>query len=680
MSINIVRDKMQRSILLIYNICLLCVAISPVFTYVNLNKLSRYIFFMFMLVSSIVLLELLKIKKTINSTVASQYFVIFFLWALFFLAALSNHYTRESYKVGYLLFMEIAFTILGLFFWGTCLSWKESLKKFCSYFKENYILFIFAFSLFFFSFEVLHSWTNWDSKEYYRVISNLKTINFSPNDIAMFKSAGHMSYGYMFIMAIGEFFFPTYGVGARLVNVLLLVGCIFFFESILKQLMPNSNKKLNYAATFLFFITPTIWGPLYEQNVEISVVSFFIFFLWAFLRQYNIMTAFWGTMLVFTKETSVILVGGFAIGYIISLLVKNKNIKILFKKDVFKQMLALYIPCVLFLLYFVLDGSGWANNVTFESQKQINLFAINITYIIAKLKQMFIVNFQWIITVSIIVFCLFIFLKKRNKTTNYELTDYYMVIPLLTTYVLFLIIQLFYVTYLLPRYICINYFFMALMFAYVLNIVNINIIIKYLQCVIIGILLILQTFITCDPLTFYCFSPTPIGEGYVASANILLTYDDYHIVTGKGASVMALSPYTAYNRQYLYKYRLMENILSSINYSTKDVIVLPDLFHPISNGTYWGYVTENYYDSITKKVYQLYEPKTTEMNNKDLINYVIQNESDTKINLENYEHAYFIDFPYNEKFDSDSIISLYNASLEKEINYRGWSAKIYQIK
>ena len=665
--------KKYKYFMVLYNIFLFGIMVAPALTYINVNKISRYIFFSCMIMSVFFLMVILPYRKYISNSLAIQYLLVFILITVFMSASLFNQYTMSVNKIQYLYYTEWLLCVTGVVFWGTLVSWKNVVRHIIQYIKNNYLFFLFIFLYVIFSYETLHTWSSWDSREYYRYISNLKEFTFSPNDIALFKSAGHMSYGYMFFMAIGEFFAPSYGVGARFINLALLVFAIISFRSVLEHLLPLAKKgHLNFFAIILG-LTPTVWGPLYEQNVEISILCFFIFFLHAYLKENKILTVFWGIMLVFTKETSVLLVGGFALGYIMSLFIKNKKISILFTKEVFKQILVFYIPCFLFLTYFIVDRSGWAGNLTVTTEKEINMIGFNKMYIIGKLKQLFLANFQWVITLAIVIGIFAIFFSGREKL-KIKCDS----IPIIVSYIMFLLGQMFYVTYLLPRYILLQYLFMILLFAYITTNIKITELRLSVFYSIVCVLLCMQTFFTCDPVTLAIFPKVKIGKGYMASANIILTYDEIHAVTGEDAYTMALSPYTQYNRQYLYKYKLMEKILSSINYSSNDVIVLPDMFHPISGGTYWGHVKVNYYDKKTNAIYQLFEPMPV---NNDLIeiNYIIQTEEEI-FDFEQYENEYYIDFPYNEKFCSNKLIENYDAKYMFDVEYRMWMATVYKLK
>ena len=666
-------------VLWMYNICLIAIILSPLLSYLYMEQLSRYICTFFLSLSIIVVIGIKILNIQIIEVKAHQYLTIFLILSLFYIASFCNKYTLYSNKITYLFILEIVFTVLNDIVWVSFCNVSSLLKKFWNYIKTYKLLFLFLIAYFILMLEGLHSWTNWDSKAYYSFITNLKNITFSPNDIAAFKSAGHMSYAYMFFMAIGEFVLPSYGVGCRLVNIILLMISVIYLNKILNFIFKN-NKILNISLTIVFALTPTIWGPIYEQNLEMSILFCFILFFWFYISKKNILATFFGTLLVFTKETSILLVAGVAIGAVILELIKEKNIKRIFETSFIKQMLIYYIPCCLFMLYYSIDGSGWAKNTTADKAKEINVFTVNWIYISGKIKQMFFSNFQWTITILLVFGILSVLFAIRKNKLEIKNCKIGFIIPLLTAYFFFICIQLLYVTYLFPRYIVVNYFFMIVLLGYVLNFLEI----KYniLQVVLVGIMVLFfkETFWTIDSVTLACFETIDIGEGKLAPANILLTYDEKTILYGKDARVMALSPYTSYNRQFLYKYKMFEKVLETIEYSNNDLIILPDINNPISNGTYWGYESSNYYDSKSKKVYQFYEPITSEKDDKEFINYIIQGDEIKKININKYSNVYFIDFPYETDFDSDLTIENYDAKLFRKIDYRGWTSTIYKIK
>lgn len=650
--------------------------ISPVLTYMNYLRASRLSFLFFLLSGILAHIFSFVGRKAFSNKIVLQMFSLFALLGIYLACALANANVRANVYALYLVCAEFAFVLIGLLVWLVQIPWKTAISSVYKYLRNHFVLFCICAIWLLLCLEALHSWINWDSATYYRHIANLKNITLSPNDIAMFKTSGHASYGYMLFASIGEFLLPDFGVGVRLINIGMLLVSFWAFYSILNTLFPKS-KIWNYFAVVIFAVTPLVMGPVYEIHLETAMLFFFIMFVWSYLNGYYIWQLLFGVFFVFSKENAVFILAGFALGYFIYILWvhrKKYSLSMFFEKKTFINLMTFYIPALLFLVYFVFDGSGWAVNATITTgeSEQIHRFGWNVLYFVSKLKQLYLFNFEWIIVCICVCGMVYLILKKKLQLNQSVL------FPMLGSYMMFLIFQLFYVTYLFPRYTVLQYFFGTLLLAYILSHIPLRkASVSFFTGVIV--LLLVENFVTIDFVTLGCFKNINIGNGKMAPASVILSWDDGLLVSGEDAEIMMLSPYTPYNRQYLYKFRLMERVLQTLDYTSDDLLIFPDLFPPISNGAYWGYNSENYYDTSNGRIFQLYEPIQIEKQNLTRIKYWILGEDSPASDVSAYRNVYYLQFPYSESFDDEKILENYSTQFLQEVNYRGWSVKIYQI-
>lgn len=669
----------------IYLISFVGLCITPVLTFLGYLRLCRILFCFFLILPTLALVLFQRCKEKISKRFYIQMQGIYLFFAIFLVLSIFNLYKHDLNVHYKLILCEIYSVLIGCIFWFENFSIKKYFKTTLVYLKENKILCMWILFWSFLCLEALKSWINWDSGAYYQYIVNLKNFSLNPNDIVLFKNSGHASYAYMLFAAIGEFLFPNFGVGIRIMNILMLI-CIFLcFNNLLNKYFPF-QKNINIFMTIILSVIPEILGPIFEIHVEISMLFFMVCFIVSYVYQYYIFELVFAVSLVFSKEIGIFLLFGFALGYILYNIPRLiKNIQLCCQRLFCTNIICFYIPALIFVIYFCIDGSGWND---FANKSSINIhdfnsFGINLVYLKAKIEQIFVVNFQWLILFSIICLIVTILLGKfwlhkieiRRKVFPSEI-----IMPILGSFFMFLLSQLFYVTYVLPRYNICAYFFICFIFAYIFSFLVKLKFFKKIVCILIALLLLIENFITIDPMTYLCYEKIDIGKTSLASANVIMSYDNRTAVTDKNeVQKMALSPYTLYNRQYLYKYRLFEKLCSEINYTDKDLFLLPDLFPPISGGTYWGYQYDNFYNPTDGHIYQAWGNDFSIVENMEYINFMICSEDNSPENLADYHKIYYVEFPYEKTFNDTNILSGYNIISSREITYRGWSATLYEL-
>lgn len=293
--------------------------------------------------------------------------------------------------------------------------------------------------------------------------------------------------------------------------------------------------------------------------------------------------------------------------------------------------------------------------------------------IVTKLKQMFVLNFNWLPTLICLIGFLYLIIRRKKKKVSLPIE---FIVPFVFSYLAFLLMQLFYITYTFPRYIMLQYVFGMIVFAYFASVLPFNNIFRSIYILNI-ILLCIQNYYCIDLISLKVFSSFNTGNGTMLVDSPLYINSAGKVVSGNDANILQLSPYAQYNKQWSYFDVLIDKILQRIDYSSEDILWLPDCFWPYSTGIYWGYWQDNYYDKEINRVTQIFDSNNKEFSGQTYINYSLISEKKQLVLQENY-NTYYLSFSFSNEIDS-FVLKNYNCIKFDVIEYRGWVATIYQI-
>lgn len=437
----------------------------------------------------------------------------------------------------------------------------------------------------------------WDSGEYYgRLITATEKFDFSLTSfLDNFNLANHPNYGYTFFTSIGEFLFPRKIWGVNLVVLILTAFSLVYLYKIFNKYM-KINPSIAGLLCGIFSFSPLILGTSGYYNPDYGIALFFIFIIYFLLEKKYILFTFWSICFVFTKEVSAIIYFFFIVGIIISqtFKVKEKKSKY-YLNNIFKNP-CLYISGFSALLYIgymkyiggitkwkQVEDAGtnfkWDNN-------GFNCFGIDGEYILLKLQQIFIINYRWIITLSIIIMLILLMInvKKQNKLTTIPILG---IALSLISYICFSCI---YITYALVRYNYISDLLLILIAGILIKKIEVkfnkNFIVNFFL-VGICILFSVESFITTDPISKILYPK-------VSTNSISMFYPGYmkkDIYYGDNL---------VYNNQYSFLTKSYDQFLTAIDYDEEKIVVFPGIFEGSQiNGN--GEIYQVNWDKVNKK-------------------------------------------------------------------------------
>lgn len=654
--------------IVLYIMSFIGIVLSPGLTFLSYLKTSRHIFLISLGLSIIAIAFLGGAWADIGESVKLQMKIIYSLILLvlipFFIRKKCVEY-QVLYKHSNFIFGCI---VVGFLFWvGYPFIRKEKHNwNFKEKVKNNWYLGLILLVIIGLSIEQIYLNIKGDAILYYReLVSSWENFTLNPNDITMFKYCGHLSFAFAFFASIGENILPYFFKGAIIENIILWCICILFFYKLLKLIKPDISNTTRLLGTVLFGLTPTIFGNLHDVTLEMYVMVFWILFLWAAFSSYHVLEMFFSLCLFFTKENALVLVAGYYLGCLIwRFVLFFKNKKEPFSNGFIIESLSIYIPTVIWIFYYSLTGE-WNGN----GSSGVNTFDICIDFIVHKIKQLYILNFSWSFIIFILEGLFFGFFV--NKTMKYIGSKS---VGIICSYIMFILAQFIFVTYSLPRYIYVNYFFIAL--ALTVFVANIKRISNVIMLFCIGLNLV-QNYKNIDLLSLCAFDTINIGSERIV-------FDSPFYLSGEGlvfddGDTLKLYGDGMYNRQASYMDGLISETLKYIKYDENTLILLPDCFKPLSDHFYFGQLSQYYYyddcDEVVKVVID--ENKY----HYDLVKLNIEytdGKDDYKKYLSSYDKVYYFSFAFSENVN-DIIENAPAIGLEKTFAYKGWTVNLYEV-
>lgn len=422
----------------------------------------------------------------------------------------------------------------------------------------------------------------WDSAEYFQALINafeLKQHNLR-SIIMGLNWFRHITIGYSLIAFLFQVFDPTNTLTLQIFNITLSIIAIFSFWKICIFFTPKQDISEISLVTIIFTLSPIFIATSIIFVPDFGVGVYFLAFLASYLYKRYYSYLIFGTLLVLTKETGVLLYISFVFtSFIINRFRFNKII--------------LITPLLIYLVFlFVIGTSFWtpdgASVIKFGQGCRF-CFALNKFNIYQYSGVFFILNFNWVLTL-LVVLSAFKFRPLLNKNKS---KDFFSIKIVFLYYYLFFIS---FVNYIYPRYTFAAQSLLILFFYIYLQSVVVNNLYRKIFYIIVAILLLIQNFKSIDPVSNLYF-----GTHQLMNNKFTRIGTDY---LGDGST---------YNTQFIYSQRLIKKFIKEEQITSKDSIFID----PYSWGTFktgWGNFKEGqpkiYYDlseisNLPVKIYYL---------------------------------------------------------------------------
>lgn len=525
---------------------------------------------------------LLKIKNQLSVHFIQQCLYISILYAGFIISAILSDITIKIRVKSIIVFFTSALIPLCLFLYlyyykkrNFSLKNFQVLKEYCL--KNVDLIFILLISLLL-RIGQYGTIFRWDAGEYYyKLNAACQKFDFSFSQIIEnFGLCGHPMYGYALLNAIGEFLFPKKMVGVQLVNLILTLFAIKFVYIIFRKYL-NLEKLSSTIFTLLFSVSSTFLGTSTYFHPDYGIAIFIIFIIYFSLEKKYILMIFWACTLCMTKEIGALLYAAFAFSYLVTIFIYEKDniavrLSLVLKSPILWGSI---VPGCLYLMYMKFVGgiSKWrqnpeaGSNFVWNNQGD-NCFGFNLEYIWVKVKQLFILNFKWILSLIIIVFmvyCFAIYIKKRKPKMPI------MFWQILAIEIIYCLFSALYITASLVRYNIVfdlvEIIMLAYLYSYIFSFSNpFNKCKKIMWNIVLCFLCVLNTiqaYLSIDLISAFSFKKLDTKSAvsiYYPTVNSSTYYGDLLV----------------YNYQYSYIDRAYNAMLTETSYNGEQIIFFPN--------------------------------------------------------------------------------------------------------
>lgn len=434
-----------------------------------------------------------------------------------------------------------------------------------------------------FNLNTFTAWFRSDSQIYYQGIcqsvNNLKSGEFSLANLGI---AGHTCYGYSLFVFIGQLLIPYQGVGVRLANLCMALITIWLFWKLLSKIFPILEEWTRVFITAAFAFSPFMLGIFSEIHTDFPVLCFFVWLVYFYVTGQEVMCLLTGFLLCFSKEIGVLYYCAFFGSCFLYRLVKNENTNWLKKLgDEFSICeWLLLVPADLFLICATTSRS-WAGSAINPklTDGTVNTFHLSWDYIWVKIREIFLINFAWLLIIPLVLFLVAVFRKKAQKLALN--TEWFFGIG--GTGIVFLLFNFTYYTFTHYRYLQIYLPVFLILVVLLMEKATANVWLKRGISLLFVAAFLTESFVTVDPVTYLAFRNVDLGNGEIITTNEFITdpTDGQRFASaGDGADVEKgeLLDSVVYNREYLGLERAFERAMKDIAYDETKGIILPAIY------------------------------------------------------------------------------------------------------
>lgn len=548
------------------------------------------------------------------------------------------------------------------------------------------------------SLEVLPQVALFDSYEYFSEVMNALTWSFNFHAIDIFKFCTHQSYGVAPWYMIGGYLTPMDPAGLRIINIMLSCSAIVCFYAIVLKFAVFKDRAFSLSAlsTALFAFNPLILGAVFEINLDILKVVFYTWLIASYLYRKDILFAFSALSITFSTESGLVLLFGFGVGWLVGWLIeahrKSLNFVVVIHQNM-NTLISMIGSGIAFVVLFLSSprwGAGSAEaDVTMQAG--LNVFYFNVDNIVAIFKEMYLLNFSWLL-LAVIGIAVIVWLLRTSKFSEFRtlsrarhtgsgrrvplsITD---IAPIVGSYIALTGFLLLFVMYHNSRYVSWHVVGLTLLAIYALAYIANRKKTVFVGCsCVLAVLMLVQSFFTIDPVTLKSFKNFSTGQSTVVTTRIFylskegLTKDPYLVSARELAG--------PYNRQYSYVGTTLESLLEDIDYDSNTMVLIDPVYEKWATyvllfGKRSADADEYYYDPASNRILQMAGPEAFNMKVVD---------EDAQIDLQEYSEysrVFFVSMPYRAEFEACQPISGLPILDSGTSEYRLWEMDYYRLK
>lgn len=483
----------------------------------------------------------------------------------------------------------------------------------------------------------------WDGLLYYITCNDLDISSLS--SLAIY---GHIAQTYGMLIGIGNLIVGNTTIVMIGLNVLLMLCSICGFYAVIKEIVPNKNESQYIITTAIYAWSPFLLGMVHYHSLDFYCQCLFTLVLYTLYKRKWIYFSVFSLLFCFTKEPAIVIYAAMCAGMVIVDFINDSKFSLtvkvqrLFRR---KKYYLMVVPGILWLVTYNILGPWSAGAGGFSIDKE---------YILNKLQNLYVLNFNWVFALLAIGGSIYILRKKQWSMMQW-------LIPLWCSQLAFTLFSCLFNTVNHSRYNDTNQITL-----YLLALIPLLYYCTKIKCwgmmLVLCIACLSSSFVTLDPLTKICYGTMNIG-----TTTMIYTAGD------------PLGDGMIYNRQMLG----LESVLNmALNDALEDGDVI--LFPTINNNAYAfdgmatvGVIQDAYmvelenWDSM-KKARSVYENDNT----KTFRTYQLTDRIDwSELEQDLPEKVNYIFVPSIDEEYSEYIMKHYSVIEEEQYEHRGWILK-----
>ncbi len=434
--------------------------------------------------------------------------------------SISSLSSKDLFKAGLVIYLiELIYLIFFITFLHNKKKYRLIYKNYINIISANNPIIILLIIYFITHIQFFNYTQYWDAHWYWQLfLSAIENLNNFQTFIQNFNFLGHPSMGYVGLLSLSQFisFGNVYYLNVE--NTLLSMCAIFAFYKILNYLFRENNIE-NIIVTSIFAFNPLFYATSISLNLDFPVLIFETIMIYAVLYKKDFLLLVSSILLVFSKETGVLIYITFIVFRFFIYSFKRLEKKSHYVKHAFKYL----IPILLFFVYLYLNKWNIWNSKAIENtgntfslvwdDNGIFNFGINSKNILTRIFEIFVMNFNWIYT-SVIIMAIMksqILGKTLFVKINIDKIDNLRIMFLVFTS--FLIFNFIYIVMPFPRYVIESVlFFIILFYVSIIYVTNKNKIILRVILISLFTLTFIQTFKAIDPSPQLLFGRRYLGS------------------------------------------------------------------------------------------------------------------------------------------------------------------------
>lgn len=338
----------------------------------------------------------------------------------------------------------------------------------------------------------------WDGLLYYLTCRELHLESLS--SLAIY---GHIAQTFGALVRVMDLIIGSTASAMLAVHLIMMLLGIAYFYAIVKQCLPDRGQWECVSITAIFAWSPYLLGMVHYYSLDFICQCLLPPVIYYFMKKKWLLFSVFSLLFCFTKEPAIIVYGFLCVSAVVGDFVRDKTsdwknkIGNLFKR---KQYYIMVVPGILWIATYEMLGPWNAGE---------GGFSIDILYVMNKLKNLYVLNFNWVFTIAAVIGIAVIIWKRDDRLRK-------VIFPILCMQLAFTVFSCLFKTVNHPRYNDTNQvtlYLLALIptFTYTGS-ARIHKYINVASAAILALIMGMASFFTIDPVSLSLYPVFSVGE------------------------------------------------------------------------------------------------------------------------------------------------------------------------